>query len=287
MINGIITPTVTPVKEGKIDEVKIAALMEHLKKIGVGAAFPMGSTGLFTLFSKEDHIKAVELTIKHAKSGVKVFAGTSRNDIEETLEVTRKAVDAGADAVVIVTPFYIRMSQISIFNFYSRIADAISSKIIAYNIPQFTGNTVSAETLSKLMSERSNIIGVKDSSGDLRSTQKYISLLPRGSYIYQGQDDLLLPSISLGASGGVCGTTNFTDLAVRIWKSSGSDARLLQLRLSGLMRNLSLSDFPKAYYYLFEKLIMKDDNPRNYMPQPVEDLSPDEERAIGEGDNFQ
>ena len=200
--------------------------------------------------------------------------------MEETIEVSRKAVDAGADAIVVVTPFYIKMSQTSIYNFYSRIADAISSKIIAYNIPQFTGNELSAETLSRLMGEHSNIIGVKDSSGDLRTTQNYISMLPHGSYVYQGQDDLLLPSISLGVSGGVCGTTNFTDLAVRIWKSSGSDARQLQLMIYRLMRKLSLVEFPKAYYYLFEKLVLKNDTPRNYMPQPIEDLSPEEERAI-------
>ena len=271
---------VTPVSNEKIDENGISELMTFLKRIGVSAAFPMGSTGLFSLFSMEEHIKAVELTVKHA-SGLKVLAGAGRNDIDETLRVARSAVDAGADAVVIVTPFYIKMSQESILNYYSRIASSVDSDIIAYNIPQFTGNQISAETLSSLMKEHSNIIGVKDSSGDLRSTQRYISELPSGSFIYQGQDDLLLPSIALGVSGGVCGTTNFSDLAVRLWNSANAEeSREIQLKLSAMMRALSLSDFPKAYYYLFERLIMKNKNPRNYMPEPINDLSDQEELML-------
>jgi 2-dehydro-3-deoxy-D-gluconate aldolase len=271
---------VTPVSNEKIDENGISELMTFLKRIGVSAAFPMGSTGLFSLFSMEEHIKAVELTVKHA-SGLKVLAGAGRNDIDETLRVARSAVDAGADAVVIVTPFYIKMSQESILNYYSRIASSVDSDIIAYNIPQFTGNQISAETLSSLMKEHSNIIGVKDSSGDLRSTQRYISELPSGSFIYQGQDDLLLPSIALGVSGGVCGTTNFSDLAVRLWNSANAEeSREIQLKLSAMMRALSLSDFPKAYYYLFERLIMKNENPRNYMPAPINDLSDQEELML-------
>ncbi|MGC8661864.1 MAG: dihydrodipicolinate synthase family protein [Nitrososphaeria archaeon] len=280
MINGIITPTVTPVNKGEIDEKRIAALMEFLKKIGVSAAFPMGSTGLFPLFNKENHIRAIELVIKHALPGTKVLAGAGRNDIDETLEVAKSAADAGADAIVIVTPFYIKMSQDSVLNYYSTIAGKVNSKIIAYNIPQFTGNSVSAETLARLIKEHSNIIGVKDSSGDLRSTQKYIAMLPSGSYIYQGQDDLLLPSMALGVSGGVCGTTNFTDLAVKLWNSTGKDSRLLQLKLSGIMRAVSMSDFPKAYYYLFEKQVMNNRKPSGYLPPPIEDLNAQEESAV-------
>ncbi|MDG6930319.1 MAG: dihydrodipicolinate synthase family protein [Nitrososphaerota archaeon] len=287
MINGIITPTVTPVKEGKIDEERIGSLMTFLKKIGVGAAFPMGSTGLFPLFNIENHVRTIELTVKHAPPGIRVLAGAGRNDIEETLEVAKKAIDAGTDAVVIVTPFYIKMSQNSILNYYSKIAEKVNSSIIAYNIPQFTGNAISAETLSKLMKEHSNIIGVKDSSGDLRSTQKYISMLPSGSYIYQGQDDLLLPSMALGVAGGVCGTTNFTDLAVKLWNSTGKDSKLLQLKLSGIMRAISMSDFPKAYYYLFEKHVMKNARPTSYLPNPIEDLNVQEENAINAAVNFQ
>jgi len=272
---------VTPVSNEKIDENGISELMAFLKRIGVSAAFPMGSTGLFSLFSMEEHIRAVELTVKHA-SGLKVLAGAGRNDIDETLRVARSAVDAGADAVVIVTPFYIKMSQESILNYYSRIASSVDSDIIAYNIPQFTGNQISAETLSSLMKEHSNIIGVKDSSGDLRSTQRYISELPSGSFIYQGQDDLLLPSMALGISGGVCGTTNFIGLAVKLWKagSSAEESKSIQLRLSEIMRAISLSDFPKAYYYLFERLVMKNSEPRNYLPFPIEDLSVQEEHAL-------
>ncbi|MEM0097943.1 MAG: dihydrodipicolinate synthase family protein [Conexivisphaerales archaeon] len=286
MINGIITPTVTPVRNGKIDEERISSLMAFLKDIGVSAAFPMGSTGLFPLFDMKNHVRAIELTVKYIHTGMEVLAGVSRNDIDETLEVAKRAIDVGADAVVVVTPFYIKMSQNSILNYYSKIAK-LDSKIIAYNIPQFTGNIVSAETLAKLMQEHSNIIGVKDSSGDLRSTQQYISLLPSGSYIYQGQDDLLLPSMALGVSGGVCGTTNFSDLAVKLWKSSGKNSTHLQLKLSGIMRAISRSDFPKAYYYLFEKLVMKNSRPSGYLPSPIEDLNADEEMAISEAVNPQ
>ncbi|MEM3853256.1 MAG: dihydrodipicolinate synthase family protein, partial [Conexivisphaerales archaeon] len=83
MINGIITPTVTPVRNGKIDEERISSLMAFLKDIGVSAAFPMGSTGLFPLFDMKNHVRAIELTVKYIHTGMEVLAGVSRNDIDE------------------------------------------------------------------------------------------------------------------------------------------------------------------------------------------------------------
>lgn len=281
-VQGIITPMVTPFLGGKEDREGVGRLMEFMKKSGVAAAFPMGSTGLFTCFGREDHAKFIELVSELLPSGMMLLAGVGRNGIEDTLYVAKRAADGGADALVVVAPYYIKMSQRSISDYYARVADSIDLPVIVYNIPQFTGNPVLPGTLAALAEHHPNIAGVKDSSGDLRMTSAYVYGLPKDVRVYQGQDDLLLPSMALGVAGGVCGTTNFTSYAVELWRAgvNSQGAHEANAKILRIMKALSASEFPKGYYYLFQKAVAGREKPRGYLPFPVEDLTSGEEDEL-------
>lgn len=277
-VRGIVTPAVTPLKGGELSREGAAALLEFIKGSGASGVFPMGSTGMAPAFSKAAHIRAIELFSELLPPGMSMFAGVSRNNYEETLEVARTARDMGAEYLVVVTPYYIRRSQEDLYRYYVSLASAVDSKIIVYSIPQLTGAVVEPETLFRIAAEASNVAGIKDSSGDMRLFSRYVYGAPRGFAVYQGQDDLLAASIAIGASGGVCGTSNLVDWTVRLWKG---EVRLAPL-ISELMRILSGFDFPKAYYYLFWKNVVKEE-PRGYLPGEMAELSEEERRRAQEG----
>ena len=278
LIKGIITPMVTPVKNGSLDEEGLKELLRFLKDIGVSGAFPMGSTGLFPLFSFQDHRRFLELSIKHKPPNMAAYAGVSRNNFDETMEMLKAAKDLGYDAAVVVVPYYLKLSQESIYAYYDKISK-LGFPIIVYNIPQFTGNSILPETLRRLAEENSNVLGIKDSSGDLRLLQQFINELPKGFLVYQGQDDLLLASLTVGASGGVCGTSNFSEKIVDVYKKRSLEA---QAEVAKIMKLFSSFEFPKPYYYLFRKLVLKESRPRGYMPFPMSDLTENEEKAVEE-----
>jgi dihydrodipicolinate synthase/N-acetylneuraminate lyase len=281
-VQGIITPMVTPFLRGEEDRESVARLLEFMKESGVAAAFPMGSTGLFTCFGREEHARFIELVSGLLPAGMRLLAGVGRNAVDDTLYVAKRAADSGADAAVVVTPYYIRMSQRAISDYYAKVADSLDLPVIVYNIPQFTGNPVLPDTLASLAERHPNIAGVKDSSGDLRTTAAYVYTLPQGVRVYQGQDDLLLPSMALGVAGGVCGTTNFSSHAVGLWRSGvGSQgAREANAKVIRVMKALAASEFPKGYYYLFQKVVAGRGKPSGYLPFPVEDLSSKEEDEL-------
>ncbi len=274
-VKGIVTPAVTPLRNNEVDESGIAALLDKLKGFGVTGVFPMGSTGLFPLFSTNEHIRVIDLFSKHMPPNIKLFAGVSRNNYDETLQVAKAAKESGADYVVVVTPYYIRRSQDDLYRYYVSLASQIDLNVVIYNIPQFTGVSLEPETLSAIVKSSENVVGIKDSSGDLRKFERYIYEAHSGFAVYQGQDDLLLPSIALGASGGICGTSNIVDWTVRLWKGKTALAR----PISDLMSVLSSIDFPKGYYYLFWKVVM-DEEPQGYMPRDVSDLNDSEESRL-------
>ncbi|MGC9210976.1 MAG: dihydrodipicolinate synthase family protein [Nitrososphaeria archaeon] len=278
LVKGIITPMVTPVRNGLINEEDVKELLNFLKEIGVSGIFPMGSTGLFSFFSLQNHKKMLEFAIKNKPANVAAYAGVSRNNFDETSEMIKAAKDLGYDAAVVVVPFYFKLSQGSIHAYFDKIAKTDIS-IIIYNIPQFTGNVITAETVKNLVNEHSNINGIKDSSGDMRSFQTFISELPDDFFVYQGQDDLLLPSLSVGAAGGVCGTSNFSGKIVEVYRERSVKAHEEIVRI---MKTFSSFEFPKPYYYLFRKMVLKEENPDNYMPFPLNDLDKNDERVLDE-----
>jgi 4-hydroxy-tetrahydrodipicolinate synthase len=167
MFKGSLVALITPMREdGSVDEKAYAAFVDWQIKEGTNGVVPVGTTGESPTLSHEEHRRVVEIAIEVAKGRVPVIAGAGSNSTEEAIALTRHAKEAGADAALIVTPYYNKPTQEGMFLHYTAIADAVDLPIIIYNIPPRSVVDMSVETMARLAKHR-NIIGVKDATANL------------------------------------------------------------------------------------------------------------------------
>lgn len=253
---GIITPMVTPFdSKGAIDFESTKNLIEYLKSIGVSGLFPCGSTGLFPFLSKDERKEFLKFVIDNAE-GLKVLAGVGSSSTQEAIELGKFAADSGADALVLMPTYYITPGQEEIKKHFSDFLSSVSKETFIYNIPQLCGVRIELETISQLMESHSEIVGVKESSADMRYFSRLMKFSGPDFSILQGQDDLLVPSLSIGADGGVCGLSNFSSSVVNAYNeydlgSRSKGTRIQVNQVDPLIHALLGSTFPSAYYYAF------------------------------------
>lgn len=256
---GIITPAISPFRNGVVDVEAVDALTSSLKRNGVRGIFAAGSTGCAPLMDAGQQISVIRAYAEHRR-GMRLFAGIGRNSVNETLDLSRAAIRAEADALVLVTPYYIPMRPEEIVRYYDKLLSLIDFDVMAYSIPQFTGSAVTPEVFERIRRRHRNLIGIKDSSGDFLNFSRFCLMLPEDTIVFQGRDNLLLQSLMLGASGGVCGSSNFDTKAVQVFKAfkSGSmeKARRLQSELDRLIEASESVQFPLAYHYAFYRKVM-------------------------------
>jgi 4-hydroxy-tetrahydrodipicolinate synthase len=167
MFKGSLVALITPMREdGSIDEKAYAELVDWQIKEGTHGLVPVGTTGESPTLSHEEHKRVVEICVKVAKGRVPVIAGAGSNSTEEAIDLTRHAKEAGADAALIVTPYYNKPTQEGMYLHFTAIADAVDLPIIIYNIPPRSVVDMTAETMGRLAKHR-NIIGVKDATANL------------------------------------------------------------------------------------------------------------------------
>ena len=169
MFRGSITALITPFDNGKLDETKFKSFVEWQINEGSHGLVPCGTTGESPVLSHDEHIRVINLCIEVANKRVPVIAGTGSNSTEEAIFLTKSARKAGADAALVVTPYYNKPSQRGLIDHYLRIADSVDIPIIIYNIPGRSVVDLSLESL-KILSEHSNIVGIKDASDNLART---------------------------------------------------------------------------------------------------------------------
>lgn len=281
---GIITPMVTPFdSDGKIDFEATRTLIEYLKSIGVSGLFPCGSTGLFTFLSKEERMELLKFIIDNA-DGLKVLAGVGSSSTQEAIELGKFASDSGADALVLMPTFYITPGQEEIKKHFSEFISNVGKETFIYNIPQLCGTRIEIQTVRELKEKHPEIVGVKESSADMRYFSQLMEFSGPDFSILQGQDDLLVPSLSIGADGGVCGLSNFSSSVVNAYneydmgsRSKGSDIQVKQV--NPLIHALLGTTFPSAYYFAFyNKFGIKNGGYRTPMLEPSKK---DKERILG------
>jgi 4-hydroxy-tetrahydrodipicolinate synthase len=166
LFRGVLPALVTPFRDGHIDEDGFVRLVERQIKGGVHGLVPVGTTGETSTLSHDEHRRVVELCVKTAAGRVPVVAGAGSNATEEAIELARHAKTVGADAALIVTPYYNRPSQEGLYAHYRAINDAVQIPVLVYNVPSRTSVDISNETLARL-AKLPNIVGVKDATGDL------------------------------------------------------------------------------------------------------------------------
>ncbi|MGC8645820.1 MAG: dihydrodipicolinate synthase family protein [Thermoplasmata archaeon] len=281
-LKGIITPTITPMKNDTLDYDAVDSLIEFLDRTGVNGIYPMGSTGAFPIISVDQEVKILEYFMDKKRPNMFFLAGVGRNSFDETLTMGQYAKELGTDAISVVTPYYLRVSQEGIFRYYERLLSQIDIPVMVYNIPQNTNNSVDYKTLIRLKDQFSHLVGMKDSSGNMSNFSMLVYNLGKDFKVFQGQDDILLPSLSIGAAGGICGTSNFSDLSVRVFKefeaSNFESARKIQAVLTELKRLTNSYDSPQAPLAGFiERVYHRETS----SPFPLIDLDQDTRRSFG------
>jgi 4-hydroxy-tetrahydrodipicolinate synthase len=246
---GIIPAMVTPVTtDGKINVEALRKLTNYLIEGGVHGLFPVGSQGEFYALTFEEKKKVLEVVVDEARGRVPVYAGTGAITIREAIALTKMAEAAGVSAVSVLTPFFIHPNETELFEFYSAIAKATRLPVLLYNNPGRTGVTISANFVV-LASKVENIVGIKDSSGDLTLTAEYIRRTDEKFSVLAGRDTLIYGTLCYGGKGAIAATANVAPkVIVEIYEAfqKGDLKRSLeaQFRLAPLRLAFDLGTFP-------------------------------------------
>lgn len=207
MFKGALTALVTPFKDGTIDEEALCGHIEAQIEDGINGLVPCGTTGESATLTHEEHRRVIEITVETAKGRVPVIAGTGSNSTAESVMLTRFAKEAGADAALIITPYYNKPSQEGLFQHYKEIASNVDLPILLYNVPSRTAVNMSAETTARL-SRIDTIVGIKEATGNLEQVSETIKLAEDGFIILSGEDSATLPILSVGGHGVISATAN-------------------------------------------------------------------------------
>ncbi len=205
-LQGITPPLVTPFNNGSIDERALVDLVDHVEAGGVDVVFPCGTTGEFPALSTAERRAVIERTVAHAD--VPVLAGAGATSVAETIDAVETAAAVGADAAAIVVPYFSTATdQIGNQRFFEAVLDSVSLPILLYNIPQCTGQRIELATIEAI-ADHEQVVGIKDSSGDLSYFLSVMERTPDDFLCLQGYDAILVPSLRMGADGGVNALSN-------------------------------------------------------------------------------
>jgi len=248
MIKGAIVAIVTPFRNGKVDEEALRRLIEEQIMAGTDGIAPCGTTGESTTLSHEEHDRVIEITVDAVKKRVPVIAGTGSNSTAEALRLTKHAWEAGADAALIVCPYYNRPTQEGLYLHYRAIAEEVPVPIIVYNIQGRTGVNMSTDTLARL-AKIPNIVGVKEASGSLKQMSDVIHLCGPDFSVLSGDDIFTLALLAIGGNGVISVISNVVpqDMAAMVDAFAAGDlekARQLHYRMSPLIDALFIETNP-------------------------------------------
>ena len=200
VFTGAATAIITPLNENGIDFEQFARLIEWQIAEGIDAIVVVGTTGEGPTLTDEEHREAIRFCVEQVAGRVPVIAGTGSNDAAYAISLTQFACEAGADAMLLVTPYYNKATQAGLIQFFTAIADASTKPCILYNVPSRTGCNLQPQTVAAL-AEHPRIVGIKEASGNISQVAQIAALCGDTLDIYSGNDDQIVPILSLGGKG--------------------------------------------------------------------------------------
>jgi 4-hydroxy-tetrahydrodipicolinate synthase len=207
MFEGVLTALVTPFRDGVVDEHALDALVEAQIDAGVDGLVPCGSTGEAATLSHAEHRRVIEVVVAAARGRVRVLAGTGSNSTSEAIALTRHAKEAGADGALLISPYYNKPTPEGIVRHYAAVAAETAFPLVVYNIPGRTASNLLPATLARL-AEIEQVVGVKESCGDLHQVAQGIAATPAGFRVLSGDDWATLPMMALGGAGVISTASN-------------------------------------------------------------------------------
>ncbi len=225
---------VTPMNaDGSVNLEKYRELIEWQIDNGTDAIITCGTTGESSTLDHEEHIAVMRAAVEQAKGRVPVISGTGSNDTRYCIELSKEARDLGADALLLVTPYYNKTSQQGLIAHYTTIADEMKMPILLYNVPSRTGVDIKPETYAQLC-KNPYIVAIKEANGNISSVAKTMSLCDGNIDVYSGNDDQIVPILSLGGKGVISVLSNILprqthDIVARWFAGDIEGSRRLQL----------------------------------------------------------
>ncbi len=206
---GLATALVTPFNESEeVDYETLKNLVEWQIQNGVDAIVPVGTTGESATLTEEEHYRVIETVIQQANGRITIIAGAGSNSTKKSIEHAKHAKELGADAILSITPYYNKPTQQGLYAHFAEIANAVDIPIIMYNVPGRTGVNMTAETTLKIAEEIPNVVGIKESSGNLVQVMEIIRNRPDGFKVYSGDDSFAFPIILAGGDGVISVASN-------------------------------------------------------------------------------
>ena len=249
IFEGCATAIVTPMNsDGSVNEQGFRDLVEQQIIGGIDALVVCGTTGESAVLNHEEHLKVIEIAVKQNAGRVPIIAGTGSNDTAYAVELSKDALKIGADALLMVTPYYNKTSQAGIIAHYNYVADRVDAPIIVYNVPSRTGVNIKPETYLEL-SKHPNIVAAKEANGDISSVLKTMSLCGDDLTIYSGNDDQIVPMMALGAKGVISVISNilpgeFHNLTAACLKGDFKKATEMSIKYADLMEYMFMDVNP-------------------------------------------
>ena len=214
VIGGSIVALVTPMTDScAVDWDALASLIEWHIEEGTDAVVPVGTTGEAATLTRDEHLRVIAETVRQVKGRIPVIAGTGSNSTSEAADYSREAEKAGADACLLVTPYYNRPTQEGLYQHFSRIAGQVGIPLILYNVPARTACDLLPETVARL-AEQHNLLGIKEATGDVDRARQVRALCGDAMQVYSGDDETALDLMLAGASGTVSVTANVVPAAM-------------------------------------------------------------------------
>jgi 4-hydroxy-tetrahydrodipicolinate synthase len=246
MFEGTYTALVTPFLQGKLDEAAFSRLIESQLAAGVTGVVPVGTTGESPTLDNQEHHRVIELAVHTVAGRCKVIAGTGSNSTAEAVNLTVEAERLGADAALVVAPYYNKPTQAGLLSHFGEIAASVKIPIMLYSIPGRCGIEIGVETVATLAERYSNIVALKESGGSVERVSLLRAALPRTFDILSGDDSLTLPFMSVGACGVVSVASNL---------APGPVAALVKAALAGDYETARAQHF--HLYPLFKELFVE------------------------------
>ncbi|MEJ7847961.1 MAG: 4-hydroxy-tetrahydrodipicolinate synthase [Pyrinomonadaceae bacterium] len=269
-LRGCATALVTPFhKDGSIDDACFKLLVQRQIKNGVFLLVPCGTTGESVTMTEAERLHVIRMTVEAAKgTNAKVIAGTGSNITASTIDFTRMAREAGADAALIVAPYYNKPTQEGMFAHFSEIAKSVKDfPIMLYNVPSRTASNISAATTLRLADAYGNIVATKEASGDLSQTMEILRNRPKNFKVFSGDDATALALIALGADGlvSVCANEIPKETSAMVEKAlegANNSARKIHYQILPLMEANFIESSPAPCKYIMKEMGLLEENLR-------------------------
>lgn len=248
MFKGSIVAIVTPFKNGKVDEKALGDLIEWHISEGTNAIVPCGTTGEASTLDYDEHYRVIEITVSIAKGKVPVIAGTGANSTDETIMITQKAKEIGADGALLVTPYYNKPTQEGLYQHYKKISETVDIPLVLYNVPSRTGINLLPQTVARL-AEIKNIVGIKEATGNMRQVSEVIRLCGERITVLSGDDFTTLTLLALGGKGAISVSANIAprdaSAMYKAWEEGNiKKARRLHFKLEPLNEAMFIETNP-------------------------------------------